>query len=79
VAACQFTKWRGSWDGDLVAPVLGQLAKLRAVTDPPVIDGDFAVIVGNIPAGDANTLQAALPGLTSGEGSLNLSSTSTSR
>jgi ribosomal protection tetracycline resistance protein len=53
-----------------LAPVLGQLAKLRAIPDPPVVDGDFAVIVGNIRSDDANTLQGALPWLTSGEGSL---------
>ena len=66
------SRFRLEIPADALAPMLGRLAKLRAVPDPPVIDGDFAVIVGDIPAGDANTLQAALPGLTSGEGSLEL-------
>ena len=64
------SRFRLEIPADALAPVLGQLAKLRAVPGPPVIDGDFAVVVGDIPAGDANTLQAVLPGLTSGEGSL---------
>jgi ribosomal protection tetracycline resistance protein len=66
------SRFRLEIPADALAPVLGQLAKLRAVPDPAVVDGDFAVIIGDIPAGDANTLQAALPGLTSGEGSLEL-------
>lgn len=53
---------------DSLAPVLGKLVRLRATPDAPVIDGDLAVVVGDIPAGEVNALQAALPGMTSGEG-----------
>lgn len=53
-----------------LTPVLGKLGRLRAIPDAPVIDGDVAVVEGDIPAGDVNALQAVLPGLTSGEGVL---------
>ncbi|MGH3816695.1 MAG: GTP-binding protein [Pseudonocardiaceae bacterium] len=51
-----------------LAVILGRLAKLRATPDAPVIDADIVVVVGDIPASDVNELQTALPGLTSGEG-----------
>ncbi|MFF3377805.1 GTP-binding protein [Streptomyces sp. NPDC002680] len=50
--------------------VLGKLSRLRATPGAPVIDGNLSVVVGDIPAGDVNALQAALPGLTSGEGAV---------
>jgi ribosomal protection tetracycline resistance protein len=53
-----------------LTPVLGKLGRLHGIPDAPVVDGDVAVVTGDIPAGDVNSLQAALPGLTSGEGVL---------
>jgi ribosomal protection tetracycline resistance protein len=53
-----------------LAQVLVKLGRLRATPDPPVIDEDAAVIAGDIPADEVNELQTALPGLTSGEGVL---------
>lgn len=66
------SRFRLEFPADALASVLSMLAKLRAVPEPPVIGAEFAVVTGDIPAGKANTLQTALPGLTSGEGSLEL-------
>ncbi|WP_037907049.1 hypothetical protein [Actinacidiphila yeochonensis] len=41
---------------------------MRTAPDTPLVAGGISVVTGDIPAGDVNGLQAALPGLTRGEG-----------
>ncbi|HEX9067045.1 MAG TPA: translation factor GTPase family protein [Streptosporangiaceae bacterium] len=56
-----------------LGPVLSALARLGVPADPPVLDGDLAVVTALLPAGQVRGLQEQLPGLTSGEGVLDVS------
>jgi ribosomal protection tetracycline resistance protein len=63
-----FSRFRLETPAGSLTATLGKLAKLRATPDAPVINDDIAVLEGDIPASEVNELQTALPGLTSGEG-----------
>jgi ribosomal protection tetracycline resistance protein len=53
---------------DSLSGLLPLLARLRAVPDPPAIRGDWLTLTGEIPAAEVQRLRHRLPGLTSGEG-----------
>jgi ribosomal protection tetracycline resistance protein len=53
---------------DALGAVSAVLARLRAVPDPPVIEGAVCVVEGEIPAAQVHGLRVELPSLTRGEG-----------
>lgn len=55
---------------DTLGTVLPALARLRAVPQTSTPQGEFAVLEGTIPAASIHALDQRLPGLTSGEGTL---------
>lgn len=55
---------------DLLGPILPELARLRAVPQAPVMRGATCLLAGEIPAARVHELQQLLPGLTRGEGVL---------
>jgi len=55
---------------DAYGPVLPALARLRAVPGGPVMRGSLCLLDGEIPAAQVRALEAQLPGLTRGEGVL---------
>jgi ribosomal protection tetracycline resistance protein len=57
---------------DTLGPILPVLARLHAVIQAPAVQGSSYVLEGEIPAARMHQLQQKLPGLTRGEGLLEL-------
>ncbi|HTN80411.1 MAG TPA: translation factor GTPase family protein [Acidimicrobiales bacterium] len=55
---------------DSLAGVLQLLARLRAVPDPPEIEGRWLRLEGRVPTAEVQRLRQRLPGMTHGEGVL---------
>ncbi len=53
--------------------VLSALARLGAATEMPLLDAELSIVTAMLPSAQVRSLQAQLPGLTSGEGLLDAS------